>query len=731
MPTMQEVRAQYPQYSDLSDDQLSDALHKKFYSDIPQDEFREKLGLKKRGFASGLGRQLEQGFTLGFGDEINAGLRSFVGGEKYDDALKDERNANEEFAKENPWITTGAQIAGSLPTFLIPGANALLGVKALQTAKTGYQAAKAGANVGLRTGAVAGYASGEGDTDAEGVFNRLGTAAVSAPVSAVLGGTLGYGAHRIGEAIGGITQARKDATGQSGVYNAVAKAFGRDEVDPAALQAAMLPSATKKVSADMAADIARLKSEGLTNKDIAARLGVSPVSVSAAIRRFDAINETPLTLVDRAKLTGPGEGQNTEWLMRAAAATPGKARTTAARTLSQRQVAQRDRLDDAVKGTIGTGEDDVIEGMQSSLKELETQAYKLAGIAEKEFDLAPVLNDWSARFAPRMKRGHAEGRFDPASSTLTSKISDAADLFYDAIDVPSAAGGNPVKGFFPIRGLSRFQEAKEELDHMIENSFKDGKATRATALLQKFKGDVMRVVANSNPAWKEANDSFTGAGREALKRGGEIALRMNSKSREAIDYFRRLEKRASDKNPVIAASGQAQIKLFREGMSRAIRERLANRQDTHDLTSELRLPGAQTIIRHVLPKKEADRLIKLVREEAATTSSFRSLQGSQTAPLTEAIDDLRGPERLVSMLDYGNPLAYLKLAGDQVAKRVSAVKNNKIMDLLTDIDPVNQIKALKDISRFSAARRQAGSKARERAAPFIGGVSTATGVWDY
>ena len=34
--TIQEVRQKYPQYSDLSDKQLVDALHSKYYSDIPK-----------------------------------------------------------------------------------------------------------------------------------------------------------------------------------------------------------------------------------------------------------------------------------------------------------------------------------------------------------------------------------------------------------------------------------------------------------------------------------------------------------------------------------------------------------------------------------------------------------------------------------------------------------------------------------------------------------------------
>lgn len=45
MPTMSEVREKYPQYNDMSDDDLASALHQKFYSDMPITAFRAKVGL--------------------------------------------------------------------------------------------------------------------------------------------------------------------------------------------------------------------------------------------------------------------------------------------------------------------------------------------------------------------------------------------------------------------------------------------------------------------------------------------------------------------------------------------------------------------------------------------------------------------------------------------------------------------------------------------------------------
>ena len=44
MATLAEIRQQYPQYQDMSDAALADALYRKFYSDMPRAEFDAKIG---------------------------------------------------------------------------------------------------------------------------------------------------------------------------------------------------------------------------------------------------------------------------------------------------------------------------------------------------------------------------------------------------------------------------------------------------------------------------------------------------------------------------------------------------------------------------------------------------------------------------------------------------------------------------------------------------------------
>jgi hypothetical protein len=46
MATLAEIRSQYPQYNDMADEDLASALHSKFYSDMPRDEFNRKVGIQ-------------------------------------------------------------------------------------------------------------------------------------------------------------------------------------------------------------------------------------------------------------------------------------------------------------------------------------------------------------------------------------------------------------------------------------------------------------------------------------------------------------------------------------------------------------------------------------------------------------------------------------------------------------------------------------------------------------
>jgi len=689
-----------------------------------------------RSYASGLARAFEQGATLSFGDEINAaaraGYQKLTGesdfGPAYEAALEDERAAYKDFSDENPVTSFAAGIAGGfVPALVAPGVT---GVRFIQQAKNAGQAAKRGLAVGTGYGAVSGFGAGEGQSVGEGAANRLATAAVHAPVGAALGAAGGYVGHRLGEAIAGTRQAQTEVDPSSGAYNAAAKAMARDRIEPAKLREDMLPPAGRIVTQDMAADIARMTDDGLTQADIATRLKVTPATVGRYQQSFAERNQTPLTIVDRAALQGAGSGQNTQWTMRAAAATPGEARTQAAERLTERQVAQPSRLVDALQRYIGDGD---VEGriaqLQETVRGQERAAYDAARAAEQPFNLTATLRNWQRRINPRVQQGAVAGRASESNSDLAVTMNKAIAGFFDDVDVPNDIGTSFVRAQFPVRSLERFQQAKENLDDIIQNSFKDARPTNLTRHLQAFKKEVMGEVRKTNPEWAKANDLFADgrAADKALALGEQMAARMGQKSREALKAFEKMD--------------PTQQELFRQGFSRNLQDRILNKREGADVTAELRLPAAKAIIKRVLERgpspanlagkergawnrarvqsrKDAQQLLRIIDEEAAGTRTFRALQGgSQTTPLKEAVADLNAPAYLTSALSYLNPRALSQELLSQVARRVYSGRNTALMEMLTETDPVKQMQVLEAIQRYSAARGAGGRAATGVAAP--------------
>ena len=129
----------------------------------------------------GGGRTGLQGLTLGFGDELEAGLRTGFGllGD-YDETVGDIRKNIKDFRRENPELALGLEIGGGLLTGGLGAARAAgsaLGREAIRRfGTTGF-----GAGLGATEGAIAGIGAGE---DAE-------SRATGGLVGGVLGGGLG------------------------------------------------------------------------------------------------------------------------------------------------------------------------------------------------------------------------------------------------------------------------------------------------------------------------------------------------------------------------------------------------------------------------------------------------------------------------------------------------------------------------------------------------------------
>jgi hypothetical protein len=146
-------------------------------ADVP--EAPEEPGLLEAGV-----RGIKQGVTMGFGDEIEAGVRSAFSDRKYTE-IRDEIRAKDKAAQEaHPWGFGLGEVLGGVGSTVatggLAGAATKLGAKGV--------AALAGAE---------GAVSAAGNSEADLTKGDVGGLAKDAAVGAATGATLGYGLHKV------------------------------------------------------------------------------------------------------------------------------------------------------------------------------------------------------------------------------------------------------------------------------------------------------------------------------------------------------------------------------------------------------------------------------------------------------------------------------------------------------------------------------------------------------
>ena len=133
-------------------------------------------------------RAIAQGLSLGFADEILAGLQAPFGegslSENYGKALQQERDVLKQYRQDYPISSAAYEIGGAiLPAIFTGGAAAPAAATRTAAVLGGLTRGAVG---GAKTGAVYGFGSGEGD-----VFNRAANMGVQALTGAGFGGALG------------------------------------------------------------------------------------------------------------------------------------------------------------------------------------------------------------------------------------------------------------------------------------------------------------------------------------------------------------------------------------------------------------------------------------------------------------------------------------------------------------------------------------------------------------
>lgn len=147
MATIAEVRAKYPQYADMPDAALADALYNKFYSDVPRADFNAKIGLAPS--------EIPEPRQLTTGQRVYQAARPYVA----------------------PLVEAGGAIAGGL----VGGAAGTFGAGPIGTATGGVAGAGMGYGIAKEALEAADVAMGMKQP-------RAGAAQVTEPIRNVLEG---------------------------------------------------------------------------------------------------------------------------------------------------------------------------------------------------------------------------------------------------------------------------------------------------------------------------------------------------------------------------------------------------------------------------------------------------------------------------------------------------------------------------------------------------------------
>ncbi len=178
MPSIAEIRQQFPMYSDVPDGELVRGLHNKFYSDIPYADFLKKIDFRQAVNPTE-GMSNTEKSLAGAGKayvDLGRGVKQIVSSDAPtmqglitgDQRSKVQQEVDEAKSLDAPLMRTGAGVAGNLggnlalalPTAAIPGANTYTGAALIGAGMNALQPTASGESrlFNMGAGAVGGAA---------------------------------------------------------------------------------------------------------------------------------------------------------------------------------------------------------------------------------------------------------------------------------------------------------------------------------------------------------------------------------------------------------------------------------------------------------------------------------------------------------------------------------------------------------------------------------------------
>lgn len=571
MATLAEIRQQYPQYSDLDDGALAERLHQRFYSDIPRQEFDQRVGFSpenardselRRQANEQLTREREENPALdalrapggaenairgipivgGLVDEARAGVGAAANwatggrvGQPYDEGLAYERARHRRYDEENPVASTVTRLAGGLAA--APVTPVIQGVTTLGRIA-------GGAATGAGYGAAHGFAEGEG-----GFGNRMATAGE-------------YGA--LGAGVGAALPAAMTVAGWGN--NAMRQAVP--------WVAARLPGRDAgRIADDILASRIDRSGQSLTDvrRDLAAGQEAARFDSNSRAQLPEMIADTSDSM---QRLTGSvyRQGGRAGEIVRDALETRQRGNPNQISRFASGDTGQRGQIDDALSRALRLSTSESARSTERRIaadqaregRRLYDEAYRQS----EPFEIRTPMNEF----------GYVRQQY---SGPFRAALDRAAALF-------EAPMGAMTRGFGRM-DIRRFDAAKKQLDDMIEGARRAGENNLARELTV-FKNNLLEQVHGAdgarNAAYRTAREAWESAAenREAVELG-RAALRESSEV--SVEQFRQLT--------------PSQQTFFRQGFLESARNALGSRRPGNDATMPFQNARVQDLLREIIP----------------------------------------------------------------------------------------------------------------------------------
>ena len=636
MATLAEIRSQYPQYQDMPDAALADALHKKFYSDMPVEDFNKRLGIQSAQPSTALER-VGSGFMDPFYSQAQLG------------------------AKLNPEEELGSTLAGSLSQDnfadmpLTPSSRGAQfesekkqraqGIDEMSAKRAAdYQASRAAAG---STGIDWAKGIGHAANALIDPLNYIGPGGLAA--KAGMGALSSIGGD-IGGEIGGTPGAIA-----GGLLGGIAGAKGGDIPNPIVSNF----RAWKNPEGYAQRQVARAVSES----------GKTPEELSQAITNSAAAGQDQFTLADA--LGSPGQR-----MLYSAAGAPGAGRTNATEFLNARQAGQGNRVSQILDEALGANE----TASQYS-KNLTNQAMEQSKPFYEESLGKPV---WSERLQQYfddpvtqagLKKGIAVQRLESLAENKKFDPKDYGITGFNEAGDPIITGNPNMRTINLIK--KGWDTQLESYRSPLTGKLQLDEYGRA---LDNVRRTFLNEVDSLNPAYAKARSLYAGPAqaREATNVGKQAATR--GRPEDNINRFNLLNE----------PSKQG----FRTGYANALNEKIERgRQGVNaggPLTSQKYQNelGALSLHQGPVAPGQLDTLQqRLAREQTMFETRNKALGGSRTAENIEDQSSLSLDPHVVRHLltgDLGGAVrSAVAAGGNAVSGNTAAVREQLAKILLT------------------------------------------------